>query len=412
MISASIKLDKRTESKKGYPIKICVTGYAQRKWLTLGMFCHIEQWNNGLSPKHPHYKNVIQRQSQLLKEVEHCHNNRLTFHQSVDVISNGIQDKLTEIAILEKKLAALKQDAPQAQLFPFWDKRIQELTNEGKTVRGHLGAFKQFADFLPDDFAINDITYELLMDFRNHKYSQNCNNGGIATYLKRLKTIYLEAQRRESLSIKQGNPFKGAIPETVTRENIKLSKEELTKLRQFVPNKNTSQDNAFIMMRRVYVWLFQLYIGGHDMVDVARLTDKNIKNGRITFKRYKNRNKGGATVDNILIPEALEILNEFASDKGRLFPFIPLDNYEGYRKNTNRALNKISGQLELEHILRSKSPRYIFKQWATDKGCDFLATKQVQGQTVQDVSMRYLSGINTDLVDAVIFKVFECVNLK
>lgn len=407
MITANLILDTRTRAKKGHPVKILVSGYSRTRMTGTGIYSDKDYWINGLIPKHPQHKTYLKRQSALIQEVEYCNEKRLSFEDSLEVIKNGV--RTSEISILERRLEELKRDTPKALLFDFWKTRMLELTKEGKSVRAHIGAFNQFSKFLTPDFQLNSISYETLRDFRNFKYTEGCNNGGIATYMRTLRTIFLEAQRRESLNVKQGNPFRGAIPETVTRENVQLSKDEFKRILSFVPNKNSNPEHAFIMMRRVYVWLFQLYIGGHDFVDVARLTDKNIKNGRVIFKRHKNRNKkgGGLTVNNILIPKALEILEEFGSKKGRLFPFIPLDGYEGYRKNTNRALKNISEQLELEHVIRSKSPRYIFNQWAKDSGCDFLSLKQVQGQKVPDVSMRYSSSLKNEMVDEVIKRVFS-----
>ncbi len=416
-INAIIKLDKRNITKKGYPIKMFVVGYGRDQFLSLKnkRYSFEENWMDGLLRSHPDYRllnsELINRESELLKEIDYCNDNNLTFQESLEVFRNGIVDKELKIALLEKQLRELKGDSG-TMLFEFWDKFMDELKSEGKSTKAYDDARAQLSNYLiGQDIRINDITYEFLKKFKQYKYQNGCNDGGLATYLRKIKTVFLEAQKRDSLNIKPGNPFKGSIPETLTSENVELSRKEFKKFKKYEPSKFSSEVNKLKMLRKIQLWNFQVLIGGHDFIDLATLEWSNIKNGRIRFRRRKNRSKkgGGPLVDNIILPEALNIIQKYGTKNGkRVFAFIPdpkiETDYADYRKNFNRALRKISQDLEFEHIMKTKSPRYIFRTWAGEERCDFLSTKQVQGQTIPDVSMRYQSSLSNELVANVICK--------
>lgn len=405
-IRATLKVYSYRKTKKGYPIKIYVTGYGKEKPIPLNRFTEeksISEIKGNLKRK------LAEREVNLMKEVDYCNDNNLSFSDSLEVISNGITDKTIQIAVLEEQLRKLKGDTG-ARLFDFWDEFKADLIAQGKSTKAYDDARSEFEKFTGTNIRINDISYELLKKFKTKKYYDGAKDGGIATYLRKIKTVFLEAQRMESLGVKSGNPFKGVIPEAVGSKIVELSRDELNKIKEFEPSKFSSPKNAAVMIRRRDIWLFQLYIGGHDFIDVALLENSNIKNGRIRFRRYKNRSKkdGGPLVDNIIIPEAMAIIKKHGNKNGRLFPFITDPHhetaYEGYRRNTNRALKKISEQCGLENVMKTKSPRYIFKTWAGEAQCDFLTTKQVQGQKIPDVSMRYQAALSHDLVDEVIRK--------
>ena len=116
-------------------------------------------------------------------------------------------------------------------------------------------------------------------------------------------------------------------------------------------------------------------------------------------------------VDNLLLPEALDIIEKYGTkDKERVFAFIPdkeeqETGYAYYRENTNRALKKISEKQGLLDAMKSKSPRYIWRTWAGNTGLGILPIDQIQGRVPSGVSFRYQARLPYELVDEELKKV-------
>lgn len=131
---------------------------------------------------------------------------------------------------------------------------------------------------------------------------------------------------------------------------------------------------------------------------------ENVKNGRIKFKRYKNRNRPGGDeiVNNKLTKRALEILKKYPSKTGKLFDFVPLPNtqkYIDFRGNYNRTLKNISKNLKLTSVIKSKTPRYVFRSLAGEMMLDVLVIMQLQGHTPTGVAFAYQRKLPNKIID-------------
>lgn len=408
---ATLTLDKRRATKKGYPIKILVRN-GKKKYISTPWYAYEDQWKGeGPTPKHPDYRllkiEVAKRISRLNDEVLYCIEHGLDLEQSVEVIKNGVDDKQARIEILKRELREL-QGETQTMLFEFWERFIDECSDKGLNTRALIDTKAQLEQYLINgDIPINDINYEFLSDFSRYKLKNGCNQGGLNHYLATFRRVYLAAQRYESLNIKSGNPFKGVIKKTrKKREVVELTTDELEKWKSYVPHPSTKKANRYLAERRRDVWLFQFYIGGHDFVDVSLLTWKQYRNGRLKFRRYKNRQHkdGGPLVDNIVVPPAVDIIEKYGTKNNeRMFAFLPHPEnettYRDYINNTRRTLRNISVRLELNDIMKTKSTRYIFKTWGDMLQVDERALRQIQGHEQLGVSARYGARIPDEVVD-------------
>ena len=242
---AEIILDTRRETKKGYPIKIRVYNNGI-KYLPLNEYSASAHWGkNGLLKSHPDYKRLkkklLDREITLIEEVEHCRENDFNLKQSFDYIKTGQKEKESRIEQLKRELKLLEAES-QAMLFEFWDEFIIEREKRKKSIKAFVETKKQMMDFtLMDDMPINDVTYEFLNEFATYKLSGGCGHGGLSFYLRTFRTVYLAAQKRESLNIKSTNPFKGLIDETVSKDPVQMSKSEMNKWKQWTPHPSTTK---------------------------------------------------------------------------------------------------------------------------------------------------------------------------
>jgi hypothetical protein len=139
---------------------------------------------------------------------------------------------------------------------------------------------------------------------------------------------------------------------------------------------------------------------------VAYLTYSNYKNERLQFKRFKNRNKpgGGVMVNNMVLPFAKIFIEKYGTKNNeRLFDWIPhplleLSRYQSFRNNYNRSLKTICTAQKIE-ILKSKSPRYVFRTLAGELLVNDLVIMQLQGHKPQGVSFSYQKTLPKILID-------------
>ncbi|MEM1339861.1 MAG: phage integrase SAM-like domain-containing protein [Bacteroidota bacterium] len=424
--TVTIVLDTRSKSKKGHPLAIRIYNKTERK-ISLKIYALSEQWNGyEVTSDHPNSKEInrflTQRRAKLLKEVEYCNQHNLDLKASAEIIKNGLQDKALRIAALEQELRKLKGER-ETMLFDFWKDYIKERESRGLDSRAMSETMVQFQNYtMGEDIPINTITYEFLYDFSTFKLSGKCNRPGLNHYLRTLKTVYKEAQRRDSLQIKSDNPFRGLITNDKKSDIVQMSPEELLAWINYTPHKFTHEGAAKSQLRRKDIFVFQLLIGGHDFADIAVLEWKNIRGNRIRFKRYKNRRhtSGGPIVDNLLVSMATDIIAKYGTtNRDRVFGFIPhpkdKSSYLNFQKNTRRTYRRICSQLGLQDLMKSKSPRYIFKTWADELELDLRAINQVMGhsqRTGQGVSAGYGARLHNDKADFVIRRVTERVLLK
>lgn len=418
-ITASIVLDTRRKTVKGYPIKIRV----QQKYIHLNEFSEAEHWDvSNVNTRHPEYRRLSlklnKRALELLNEVAYCNANKLELDAAVEVIRKGLQDRDTEIFALKQQIKRL-QGATGSGFLEFFDVRIHEKELSGESTTHYELTKDRLVNYLGagNDVNLNAITYEWLNGFVLHKLESGTKRGGINSYLETMRAVYKEAQRRESLNVKQDNPFKGVIKGSKKREIVDLSAEGFKQLLNYRPELAPTKVAAGIQRRNVSLWLFQFAIGGHDYVDIALLKWKDIKNNRVRFKRYKNRNKidGGNLVDNLLLPFCKAVLDAYGTkETARVFGFIPdpeanYKKYHEYRRNVNRSLKTVCEKLALDTVVKTKSPRYLFRSKGGELLIHDLIVMQLMGHKPKDITYKYQNKLPAKIVDKAHLEIVESV---
>lgn len=393
---ASIKLfEGERLTKNGYPIKVeLFYSNKQRPRKTIGHSLS-EFWDAAKSEpfkEHPNYFELLPIVLDYNAKITKINYGNFTFEEAKVILFAG-----------DKKVPKMVDTG----FFPFLDVFIRKKETKGESTQKFTdlkSVLKKYTN--KQDIQINDITYEWLDAFSMHKLQTGCNQGGLMTYLRAMRTVYKEAQRHTSLNIKPDNPFLGIIKTPITKEVVELTPGQIKLLLKFEPNPSTTQAAYSKMKRNIAVWYFQFLIGGCDYVDVALLkwTDIN-KDGRIRFKRYKNRNmqNGGVTVNNFLNKKALKIIEDFGTkDNERIFAFIPdpksVETYRNFRGNVNRSLGIICKQAGVPRVT-TKSTRYIFRTYAGEKLIHDLVVMKLQGHTPEGVTYRYQGAISTKVQD-------------
>lgn len=292
---------------------------------------------------------------------------------------------------------------PGADYISFFDVYAFEAKAAGKSDKTILDVKKQVEQYAGQYVPFNSVTYEWLNRFIIYKRSKGTGTPGIMAYLRTMRAVYKEAQRRTSLGVPPGNPFLGLIKTVAPRPPVELTNEHINKLLAFQKGKFTTKKNYEYQLRAIAVWLFQFYIGGHDYADVAKMQWTDITAGRVQIERYKNRNKPTRIVaNNCILPEAQKIIEQYGTPgQNRVFGFIPAPRekkYKGYRRNVNRTLAAVSEQLEIPHI-STKTPRYIFRTRAGNLLIHDILVAKIMAHKLEGITYRYQGTISPEIQD-------------
>ena len=416
---AEIKLYTNRLHKNGYPVIFYFRDKNIRKRVSLNWYFQKEQWDFNLQeplPSAPNYHFVYPKlinYKYVIKEL------RFTNVTNIEVYLNIFKpEQANEIEVLRARLKEL-QSENNVGILEFFDVIIAEKIKKKESIKLYKETKKQISDLLNEqDQGINTIDYDFLNGFILFKKEMGTGTAGIMTYLRTLRATYKEAQRRPSLGVKTGNPFLGLIKTVTSEKIVDVKPADLEKLQQWKPHKFTNKTAQFKMYRSIDLWLFQLIIGGHDLADVAMLTWKNYNNNRLRFRRFKNRNKpGGAIVNNLVLPFAKYFIEKYGTEnKDRIFnwiphPFLELEKYQSFRNNYNRTLTTICTAQEIE-ILKSKTPRYVFRTLAGELMVNDLVIMQLQGHKPVGVSFSYQKTLPTVLIDKHHQRIIDSIGIK
>lgn len=396
MIATLKLITSQRQGKNGYPIIVeLFDTLKNRPRKTIGHSLP-QFWNEQKSipfKEHPNYYG-------LLPIV-------LEYKSKITKINYGDYDFDAAYNILFGETADRPKISKALGFISFLDMFISNKTTKNESIQKFIDLKSVLNTYTSNaDFPINDITYEWLNDFSLQKLSTGCGQGGLMTYLRAMRTVYKEAQRRTSLKVNPGNPFSGIIKTTPTKQVIELTPVQINAFLNFECKPSTTEASAFKMKRNVAVWYFQFLIGGCDYVDIALLKWNGLKDKRIQFKRYKNRNmqNGGVTVNNYLNNQARAIIDLYGDKKTeRIFSFIPDpvnagDSYKNFRGNVNRSLATIAKQTNVPKVT-TKSTRYIFRTYAGELLIHDLIIMKLQGHTPEGVTYRYQGSISTKVQD-------------
>ncbi|MBO6213746.1 phage integrase SAM-like domain-containing protein [Algoriella sp.] len=417
MITASIILDTRRETKNGFPLKIRIHDQIHpHRYINLKIY----QANRELirTPI------IIQREYQLIKELEYCNVNNLDLEQSLNVFKKGIpvlNNLESRIMLLEIELQQLKLERSNTLISDFYNLYLKERLSEGTTVMTFKVGMNKFFNFLrtkgknENSFFINDIDYELLKEYQVYCIDTKTSINSFKSYLAVLKLFYKDAQNRKSLNIKTENPFsnlnissgKKIINRAIDMNDFKI-----------LVNINSDEFKLNEKLEQVIDLLkFQFLIGGHDFVELSHLKWIDIKDNRIIFQRFKNKHRGGGVIiNNMLHPLALEIIEKHGTNKNeRIFSFIP-ENVFNDRKyynfltgNLKFRLKKIKEICGLNFDITSKKMRYTFRTIGGNLMINQMILEKIMGHSNNSISMGYQGATPYEIQDAEHLKVIEAV---
>ncbi|MBR9853888.1 MAG: site-specific integrase [Algicola sp.] len=390
MLLASIFVDTRRKTKKGYPVKLQIycTISQKRKYISL------KQYQKSKTKITAEAQEAL---SKLLVRIEPVK------HLPIDDVFVQLQKESDlEVWAMRKKL---DEHIAFIDFYEFTDELIKEREIEGKKTENLKAAKREVKSYMGENpFGLNDITYKWAVKYRLHKLKSGTKEGGISYYLRSMRIIHNEAKRRMNLEVKQTEPFKGLIKNIPSPEHQakRWNIGDVKSLLHF-EHPNATKATKRNMQRAIDIFMFQIHIGGHDFIDVANLKWDNIQNGRLVFKRFKNRNKaeGGRTVDNMLSAFALKVIEKHGDkESDRVFSFLPDPNTDKYTHRLYGAtLKRISKVMGIKPHFSTKTPRYIFRTIAGNLLIHDLVVESLLGHKPTSINHKYQRGLPNEVKD-------------
>lgn len=409
MYTVKFYLDTNAKTKKGHPIRIetyCDKAKKQRRRSS-------GHYQDGKRLRMTPELNTLL--GELQDRVDYANRMNLGYDQAMDVIDNGYT-KQKQIEQLEQLLAELKKEESK-RLIDFINEIIIEREAENRSTRHFQELIGELEKWKGDMLDINDITYQKLKEYEAYKRQKSKTKGAIIhKTISTLKTVYNEAKKRGLVHNRNVDPFEGLkiIVEPNERSKV-ITREALTAFRDFQPKKGTTSKNKENMIRSRDLFLFQIYMGGHDMVEVANLKWSDIHEvdgvKRLRFQRFKLRSRNNKVViNNTILPEAQKIIDKYGTpDEERIFGWLKEPDTESYRQQNSyqrKTLERICKTMGIPNLV-TKDPRSIFRSIGGQLGINEILLNQLMGHKPPSISHRYQQDLSAKAQDEAHRKIID-----
>ena len=395
-------MDTNATTKKGHPVRIetyCSKTKKQRR-RSSGHYQKSKKLK--LTPE------LTRLIGELQDRVDYANRLNLAYDQAMDVIDNGYSDR-REIEFLRQRLAQLEKKETKL-LIELIDEMIHEREVKGLSTRHFDELKRELVNWYGESLDINDITYRKLKEYELYK-RQNSNTNGTIIHktIRTLKTVYKEAKRRGFVHNPSVDPFEGLkiLVQRKTSEEKTITKEDLAAFRDFTPKKGTTKKNLNNMIRARDLFMLQIYVGGHDMADIANLKWSDIHEvdgkKRIKFQRFKLRSRNpDVWIDNVLTPEAQAIIDKYGTPEDkRVFGWLASPDTASYRQQNGyqrKTLERICKTMDIPKLV-TKTPRRIFRSIGGQLGVNEILLNQMMGHKPPTVSQRYQQDLSREAQD-------------
>ena len=337
MADCTLKLDTRRPLQGDvYPVKISV-GHGTRVYLSTGIAVSPLEWEDG---KVVGRKDAKRLNASLDAQLLRVRSRVLRLRESGRLAgaSNTYLRKLLEAP----DMVAVPEEDDRLTFWQIADKCIA--TKDGRTRENYELSVSKVRKFVGDrPFYIEDIDRVWLHDF-DASIGGKVNSRAI--HLRNLRHICNFALDEEYTDRYPFRKFK------IRHEETRKKALSLEQVRAFLALPGPSEYRD--------VFLLMLYLRGINAGDLSELTEDDIVDGRIEYRR----NKTGQLYSIRLEPEALEILERWKGERHLLACFDRYASHRDYIHHLNAALKKMAGS-DGKPIEPDCSSNWARHTWAT-----------------------------------------------
>jgi integrase len=222
-------------------------------------------------------------------------------------------------------------------------------TKKGNTARIYLHTWNLLKDYAGDQIHFADINPKFLRDFEIRMTDKGMKINTISIHMRNIRAVFNSAVNDEviELNLYPFRKYKIKKEKTLKRN---LTIEEIKRFKDY--------DLTAVSGLSRDVFMLSFYLIGINLMDLCYLTKKDIRSGRLEYKRRKT----GKEYSIKLEPEAKRLIKKLS---GKTYLINLLERYADYdavRKYINKGLKKAAKKAGID---KPVSTYYCRHSWAT-----------------------------------------------
>ena len=351
--------DKRPKTDNIYPVVVRVTYNRKNTTFNTGIRVKKDNWDkNSCKVKHSdkNAQSLNKTISDYFAKVQKA---------ALRLVDDGNFSFDTLKNVLENKAKPAKAVMQESTFKEFAERLISDLlaiNKAGNAIIYRTATNKLLAYAIEPKLKFIDINYSLLEGFKNQLIKDGLKPNSISNYFRTLRAIYNKAIKAKLID-RSHYPFLDVTVKTERTAKRAITIMDMQRIYQTSYKPNTGKWNA-----RNY-FLLSFCLRGLSFTDLAYLTNDNVKNGRIIYKRRKTRSQLNIRLEVL----ANEIIQEYIGRNNKyLMPVLPENIVEDslnskaiiyqWIKTTNKWLRRIATDCSIESDITTYVTRH---SWAT-----------------------------------------------
>lgn len=326
-IKTGVLLDRRSRTKRGYPLKLYGNVGGEKFYIGLGIYLEPDQWDaeSRVVVRHPKAAPLNRKLTFLLSQTEDV---VLGMQLGTPLSSSDVRSALVaSLGLGKAETPPPERKREEGAFAGRWRAFTATRATEG-TRDFYDRTWRLMAAFDPSLplLSFEDIDKDWLTRFDKWMSSSNGVNSR-AIHFRNIRAVFNDALDDE---VTNAYPFRKFRIRTESTRHRNLSVEELRALI------NAPQTSGNLRNEREYIDLFLLsfFLIGINLVDMR---DMEIVKGRAEYRRAKTHKLYDIKVE----PEAMEIIRRYSGGKHVINIFDRFADYNQLTRQINRGLSSV-----------------------------------------------------------------------
>jgi len=390
-VAIVLKTGKVWLNKKGeYPIKLRVTYRGKQKFYTV----------KGESATKEEFAEIIKIKSKGLRGER-----RVKFN-AIERRANEVIEQMTEFTFDEFENQYLNYNKQEVKtIHNYFETKAKELENDNKlqTATLYKATIKSLLEF-DNKIDLKKITPKYLKNYEKWMIEQGKTYTTIGMYMRNLKHILNRALTDKVITVYPFGTGKEQyqIPKsTNTKKALNIA--DIEKLVSYKPD-NINEQIA------LQYWVFSYLCNGMNMVDIANLKYRNIKDNSLRFIRQKTKDTTAqkTEIDVYLLDEAWSIINSLGnadkSPENYIFPILKegltpkevLNRVKQFIKNTNKYIKRVALKADIDTNITTYWARHSYSTILKRSGAPIEFISEQLGHQTTRVTASYLDSFEDE----------------
>jgi len=382
----------KTLKNGNHPLMLRIIQKRQTKYVSLGVNIHPDFWD--------FKKNEPKRNCPNREAIQ-----RLIIEKMKEYTDKIIDLKVEKREFTAKSLIdKVNTPVKRMNVNDLFLQEIAQLKKEGRIryAECHDYVYKSLLKFNKHlDIYFSEIDVQWLRRYETWLRGEGNSENTIGIKFRTLRTMY-------NIAIKEGY---------VKVEFYPFKDYKVSKLHENTPKRAIVKDNVIKVMNHkepvsnssynqlaIDLFTFSYLMGGINFTDMARLTNENIMDEQLVYRRKKTKK----LIHLPLHPKAMEIINKYKSSSLYLFPILSSFHKTEQQKinrihkvigKVNACLKTLGNELELNKKLTTYVARHSYATTLKRAGVNTSVISEALGHSSERVTQIYLDSFDNEQVD-------------